>query len=935
MGRRSRGALSLLRYAASGILRNRRRTFSSILGVLLAVTFIAGTFIAIDSSTRFTLDAILANTPGDFSLNAWATGSGSGIDLRELLASVPGVTNASVFRSLPTFPISGANNFSGFGYQFYAVDPTHLPVMFQPTKILGTQSPTRGNVTLSTALADQLGVRLGNRIQMVKEEFNFNGTTRNWTLDLTVAGIVTLAPTANPYYLGPYSGTVPPVAEVNLADATWALSQLNITDMMPYFSGEIWIDRGQYVNPYDVPATTFALTRLGRQLDRAIASTGAYSGSVSDNISYLLQNFGFTLLIQRLQFFILSSPVILLGLYLGAVGVDLGHAERRRELGVLKTRGASRRQIVGVLILESLLSGLLAALIGLAAGIGLSRFLLGVVTPLGSSTPVSYTDLFLSPETIVSVAVLSIVFMAVVSYRSAKRTSSLPIVETLRYYAPGETRLQYSPTTDLFLIGYSVTAYLVTWFSRGLQGNFVLTMLAFVLILSLPLVPILLIVGSTRLATRSTGRVYEWTTRATRPFTKDLENVVRHNLSRNPRRSSNIAIIIALGLAFGVFVVSFLGSQQALLQRQAWATVGGDFSVGPARSFNGTVDPGFARNLSLVPGVARISPVVSVVTDFLYSSASVVALDPSTYFDVAQPEPFYFLSPGEDQAKTVLGTNGSVLITQAYQVSAALQIGDRLSLTSTIYNGTGSTTARVNVTVGGIVRYLPGTSGAGYGFYTAPSMIYGSNRTLGALTAAASTPGGPVYFGGNDRYLVQLSPGANWTEVKTAILALGTSDVIAYQDYLNSTANGPFTASLLGFVKLEVAFIVVILTAGLGLIIYAASLERDVEFAGITARGSSGWQTAGLLVGEAFSIMVIGLVVGTTIGLVSSYLFTVVTTPTGAVGVEPVIPAFFVFPVEGVLLLVLAPVAMLGMALLVSWRIAKMNVAQVLKMRGG
>lgn len=935
MGRRTRGALSLLRYAASGILRNRRRTFSSILGVLLAVTFIAGTFIAIDSSTRFTLDAILANSPGDFSLNAWATGNGTGVDLRELLASVPGVANASVYRNLPSYAISGPDNISGYYFQFYAVDPAHLPLQLTPTKIEGTQSPSRGNVTLSTTLAQQLGVSVGNTIEMVNLEYRFNGTTRNWTLPLKVAGIVTLPTLASPYYIMPYPGTNAPAAEINLADASWALSQLNVTDTMRYFNGEIWIDRSRFINPYDVPATTFALTRLGRQLNNALASTGAYSGSVSDNISYLLQNFGFTLLIQRIQFFVLSSPVILLGLYLGTVGVDLGHAERRRELGVLKTRGASRRQIVGVLILESVLSGLLAAVIGLAAGIGLSRFLLGVVTTIGSSTAASYTDLFLSPETIVTVAVLSVVFMGIVSYRSAKRTSSLPIVETLRYYAPGETRIQYSPTMDLILIGYSVTAYVVTWFSRGLQGNFVLTMLAFVLILSLPLVPILLIVGSTRLATRSTGRVYEWTARATRPFTKDLENVVRHNLSRNPRRSSNIAIIIALGLAFGVFVVSFLGSQQALLQRQAWATVGGDFSVGPARSFNGTVDRGFARNLSLVPGVAITSPVISVYTNFLYSSASVVALDPSTYFDVAQPEPFYFLSPAEDQARTVLATNGSVLVTQAYQVAAAVQIGDRLSITSTIYNGTGSTTVVVNVTVGGIVRYLPGTSGTGYGFYSAPSVIYGSNVTFARLIAAAASPGGPVYYSGNDRYLVRLSQGADWMEVKTAILALGTTDVVAYQDYLNSTSNGPFTASLLGFVKVEIAFIVVILTAGLGLIIYAASLERDVEFAGITARGSSGWQTAGLLVGEAFSILIIGYVIGTAVGLLSSYLFTVVTTPTGAVGVEPVIPAFFVFPVEGVMLLVLAPVAMLGMALLVSWRIARMNVAQVLKMRGG
>src|SRR5207245_3564358 len=44
--------VALLRYAAADVLRSRRRTLTAILGVLLAVPFLAGTFIAIDSSTR-------------------------------------------------------------------------------------------------------------------------------------------------------------------------------------------------------------------------------------------------------------------------------------------------------------------------------------------------------------------------------------------------------------------------------------------------------------------------------------------------------------------------------------------------------------------------------------------------------------------------------------------------------------------------------------------------------------------------------------------------------------------------------------------------------------------------------------------------------------------------------------------------------------------
>jgi len=48
---------------------------------------------------------------------------------------------------------------------------------------------------------------------------------------------------------------------------------------------------------------------------------------------------------------------------------------------VFKTRGARRGQLVGLLLLEAVVAGLIAAVIGLVLGVGLSRLLLGVVNP--------------------------------------------------------------------------------------------------------------------------------------------------------------------------------------------------------------------------------------------------------------------------------------------------------------------------------------------------------------------------------------------------------------------------------------------------------------------------------------------------------------------------------------------------------------------------
>src|SRR5213079_2260812 len=78
-------AVALIRYAAINVVRSRRRTITAMIGVLLAVTFVSGTFIAIDSSTRATLDAFLTNLPSDIDFEARA--SANGTQLREARAS--------------------------------------------------------------------------------------------------------------------------------------------------------------------------------------------------------------------------------------------------------------------------------------------------------------------------------------------------------------------------------------------------------------------------------------------------------------------------------------------------------------------------------------------------------------------------------------------------------------------------------------------------------------------------------------------------------------------------------------------------------------------------------------------------------------------------------------------------------------------------------
>ena len=911
--------MALLRYAVADVLRNRRRTLTAILGVLLAVTFIAGTFIAIDSSTRATLDGILSSNPADIEFQA---SPGNATQMREAVEAIPGVSFAAAWRYAQFSEMESVSGGQSTNAQPVGVEPARLPSFLSGiTIIAGSLSLPRGTVAVTEDVARQLNVTAGGTARFVVRSYNTTGNETVTRLDVTIGGIFRIpAPTGGVFYS-------PATSLIQIGDIGWYEQQLGVSYGGNSVQGEIRIDRDRFLDPYDLAASQRNLARLDRQVDEVLVP---FEGQVTfDYVSSAISNFATVITVQRIIYLALSTPVLLLGIYLGAIGVDLGHAERRRELAVLKTRGATPRQLVGLLLIEATLGGAIAAIVGLVAGVGLSRLLLSFVSPFSTPTAPRYEVVVLTPSTIIIVTILSVIFMALTSIRSARRTARVPIVETLRYYAPGETRIQYRPWVDILLVTLAVVTYGIVLYTRANSQDFFTFLIGALFFIILPFTPIFLIVGTTRLLTRSTGRVYEWTARVCKPFAKNLYYVISKNLRRNPRRSANVAVIIALGIAFGMFILVTFSSQLAYQERQVRASVGADVSIDSP-----PLDSAFAANLTALPEVAGVTRVLSIPASPPYYYGNVYALDPVTFFAVTNPEPWYFRGVGPEVARQVLATPGRVLVTETYLQNAFLAVGDRLRFEAPAYNGSNYTgTTVVNTTIGGTVRGLPGTGN--YGF-SMPSAIYGSAETFGPLLAAQPSPSGPPFPGyGGQRFLVALRPGADWRAAKADIIALGASSVSVAAEQIEQLRSNPVFRAFFGFIELEMAFMVVILTAGLGVILYAATLERDVELAAIRARGASGWQTAGLLIGEAASIMLIGLLVGAGIGTLAAFLSTsFISAGPGTAG-ESLVPVLFIFPPEALLLLVLAPAAMLLTSFAVTFRITRMDIGRVLKLRGG
>src|SRR5437870_1531459 len=585
-------AVALIRYAAISVVRSRRRTITAMIGVLLAITFVSGTFIAIDSSTRATLDAFLANLPSDIDFEARA--SANGTRLREAVEAVPGGLRVAVTRFTGIGKVESSATPSPLNAQVIGVEPNRLPSALEEiTVIAGSFSRPRGKAALAGDPAARMN---GSAGAIVRLRLSSVDPTNQTDPRVNVTG------TAMYSCVHSEGGSfTTPLAVVQVEDAAWYEEQLGYASAGNGLTGEVRIDRAQVLDPYETQASLGNVARLDRQVNSVL---GLFGGHItSDAVPNALSSFANALVIQRIFYLGLSAPVLLLGIYLGAIGIDLSHAERRRELAVLRTRGASRDQTLGLLLLEAALGGVIAALIGLAAGVGLSRLLLAYVSLFSTASTPQYELVVLSPATVATVAGLSVLFMAATSYRSAQRTADLPIVETLRYYAPGETHIRYRPSWDALLITLAVLTYVMVVYSRY-QAGFVTFLIGPLVIVLLPLAPIFLMVGSSRLLTRSSSRVYEAASRVTKPFTKNLYHVITRNLQRNPRRAANVAVIIALGLAFGMFTLVTFSSQLAYQESQIRAEIGGDIAVSAPPS-----DPGFAASGRALPEGGGPTPV--------------------------------------------------------------------------------------------------------------------------------------------------------------------------------------------------------------------------------------------------------------------------------------------------------------------------------------
>ncbi len=132
------------------------------------------------------------------------------------------------------------------------------------------------------------------------------------------------------------------------------------------------------------------------------------------------------------QFFALFDAVVVIAVLVGALGVvntlTMSILERTREIGVLRSVGMTRRQIVWMILAEAAAMGVIAALMGLAAGLALLAVMIKGME-VNSGWSLSYV--FPTAPLIVSIAITLVVSQLAAIYPTWRAVRAV-IIESIQ-----------------------------------------------------------------------------------------------------------------------------------------------------------------------------------------------------------------------------------------------------------------------------------------------------------------------------------------------------------------------------------------------------------------------------------------------------------------------------------------------------------------------
>jgi putative ABC transport system permease protein len=340
-------------------------------------------------------------------------------------------------------------------------------------------------------------------------------------------------------------------------------------------------------------------------------------------------------------------------------------AQRTRELATLRTLGATRRQVLRSVLLESAALGALASVLGLFGGFGLAKGLSSLFGALGlglpEAAPVYATHTFVVSLLLgVLVTVLSGVVPAV-------RATKVAPIAAARGGLPVKVRSRRATIVGAVLLGVAVLllTYAVTGDRLGSGSS----------LLALAFGALFLISGTAGVASRLVALLATVLGWPSRRFGGAAGRIASENAVRNPQRTASTAAALMIGIA----LVSFVAVLGKGVHESMNTAIAGQF---PAQwivtSKNGWSGfPTAAGNaVAKAPGVTRVTQIRGDRGLIGKTQVNVDGVDPKTVNGLYHFE----WKRGTTAAALADLSSGGALVKDSFAKRNHLELGDSFIL---------------------------------------------------------------------------------------------------------------------------------------------------------------------------------------------------------------------------------------------------------------
>lgn len=634
----------MLRTTLRSIREHKRRLLSTIIAVLLGVAFMSGTLVLGD-----TLDRSIEGLVGEVTegIDAEVRGpelfdTGFGIirspfdqALAEVVAGVDGVT-----ASAPVLMVQGARVLDAQGEPIGQTNgaPTILETFVDDADLTGIEfTEGRGvespdEMVINRNAAEDASFALGDTIEIATSE---------GIRPFTLVGIYEIQG----------QGTIAGAITVSL-DLSVVQELAGLPDQIQgIYARSDTLDQQQLVDAIAaaLPADSEVEVITGEQS----------SDELSDSFSSVISIFTTFLLI-------FAVIALMVGCFIIYNTFSILVAQRSRELALLRAIGATRRQVLGSVLVEAAIIGLVAAALGIGAGILLAIGIYSLLDAIGLELPSSGTAIATSTIVVSMVVGTGVTFFsAVVPAWRATRVPPLAALRDVAQDTSGTSRVRAAVGIIIFALGIvlMLPAFGEDPDTSALQSvGFGAAVILISMIVLGPVIarPFSMLLGAPIAAARGIpGRL------------------ARQNAARSPKRTAATAAALMIGVALVGFITILADSTRDSIDAEFTRGLKADLII-QASSFEIGIPLSLTDEVRAADGVATAASVRQYFAQLQWGEDR----DVTTFVGAVQPDEFLeVIDVRMDQGSLTDLAPGGLVVDRGQARSRDIALGDDVRVT--------------------------------------------------------------------------------------------------------------------------------------------------------------------------------------------------------------------------------------------------------------